>query len=320
MSKAIKTVASIALPIVGGIVGGPVGAAVGGAIGGAVGGGGIKGAAIGAIGGYASAGGLSGVGGAAGAGGSLIGKVAHTLPAGVSGPVSYGSGIVGALTGGGMRALATTASGIASDPSRLLMMAGNQIMGDSGADAAKKAAAIQAGAANKAIKAQNNAQARQEATMKPFVEQGTSAATQLNAIEADKAGYIQNNPLYTSLANDAQSRLFANQAAKGKLNSGGTKAALQEQLLNIGNGLYQQDVGNLQTRMGLGQNAAAGVGAGQLNTGANISNLTIGRGDSQAAGVMGVNNAQQSSYQNTINTLLALQNLNKVPQYSPANI
>lgn len=65
LKKLFKRVASIALPVVGGIVGGPIGAAAGGAAGGALGGGGLKGALIG--------GALSGIGsGLAGQTGTLF--------------------------------------------------------------------------------------------------------------------------------------------------------------------------------------------------------------------------------------------------------
>lgn len=109
MSKFLKKIAPIALPILGTMIApgvgtalgsslstaalGGIGGALGGAAGGAVSGGGLKGAALGAA--------LGGAGGYMSGGGSILGEAAHTLPAGVSGPVSQGSGILGALTRGG---------------------------------------------------------------------------------------------------------------------------------------------------------------------------------------------------------------------------
>ena len=93
MSKTVKTIAKIALPIALGFALGPAGfglmsagwaGATGGAIAGAVNGGGLKGAALGAATGYMTA----------GLGDKIVGTAAHTLPAGVSGPVTSGSGIM----------------------------------------------------------------------------------------------------------------------------------------------------------------------------------------------------------------------------------
>lgn len=296
MSKAIKTVARIALPIVGGIVGGPVGAAIGGAIGGAAGGGGIKGAILGGATGY--------LGAASGGAGSLIGTAAKTVPAGVYGPVSPGSGILGALTGGGARALTQGVTQAATDPSKLLLGIGNQLMSEQGAQTAEKAARTQAEGIQQGVAANT-------AAMQPYTQLGQTAVNQLNTIQADPAGYIQGNPLYQSLASDAERRLLANQAAKGKVGSGGTAAALQENLLNLGTGLINQDLNRYQQQAGMGQNAAANVGQMQA-TGAS------GAGAVQSAGQIGSYDAYKQGYQNQINTILALQGLQKTPVYSPS--
>lgn len=306
MSKAIKTIASIALPAIGNYIAPGIGGAIGGAIAGGISGGGLKGVALGALGGYAS-GSLSN---------GIIGEVAHTLPAGVSGPVSPGSGILGAVTGGGARALgasisnflpssipgATQAGGAAagavggiSDTGKYLMGIGNTIMTQDAAATAEKAAKIQAGSINNAI-----------ATQQPYQQLGTDAVNQINQIQADPGGYIQNNPFYASLADDAQRRLSAAQGSKGKFNSGGTIAALQDNLLQLGNGLVQQQVGTLQQQAGIGQNAAN-----------NVSNFQTQQGDVLAAGKMGASNAMTAGYQNQINTLLAMQGLGNTPTYQP---
>lgn len=162
-------------------------------------------------------------------------------------------------------------------------------------DAAKEAAQIQAGAVDKAI-----------ATQAPYNELGTNAAAQIQQIQKDPGGYVQNNPFYKSLADDAQQRLLANQASKGKVASGGTADALQTSLLNLGNGLVQQQVGTLQNQVNSGQTAAS-----------NTSGLQTDKGAVQGGGVVGSANALQTGYQNQIATLLALQNLSKAPSYQP---
>lgn len=99
MAKALKKVASVALPIIGTMIGGPVGGALGGAAGGAIGGGGLKGALIGgALGGLG--GGFSGMGPASTGIGFL-----DSLNSGITGALSpiksafssLGNSVTGAL-------------------------------------------------------------------------------------------------------------------------------------------------------------------------------------------------------------------------------
>lgn len=294
MSKSIKTVARIALPIVGGMVGGPIGAAIGGAIGGGLGGGGIKGAILGGATGYLGA----------AAGGSILGTAAGTpVSASVYGP-TQGTGLLGAVTGGGVRALTQGVTQAATDPSKLLLGIGNQLMSEQGAQTAEKAARTQAEGIQAGVAANT-------AAMQPYTQLGQTAVNQLNTIQADPAGYIQGNPLYQSLASDAERRLLANQAAKGKVGSGGTAAALQENLLNLGTGLINQDLNRYQQQAVAGQAAAANVGAAQ-NSGA------TGAAGVTAAGQIGGYTAIKDGYQNQINTILALQGLQKTPVYSPS--
>lgn len=298
MSKGIKKVASIALPIAATFVLGPAGlgvmsagmaGALGGAAGGLISGGGLRGAALGALTGYASS----------GLNNALIGSAAQAAPAagtaaaagakalGVSGATA-GSGILGAVTGGGMRALGAGVSSAASSAlnSAGIISAGNQIFAQGAADDAKKAAEIQAAAIDRAT-----------ATQQPYNQLGTAAAQQIQQIQADPAAYIQNNKFYQSLADDAQRRLLASEASKGKVASGGTAAALQDQMLQLGNGLVQQQVNSLQNQVNSGQNAAN-----------NVSGLQTDKGAVKASGVIGAGNALSTGYQNQLDSLLALRN------------
>lgn len=141
---------------------------------------------------------------------------------------------------------------------------------------------IGASNARKAAKAQR--QAAQEAinTTQPYNQFGMDAMKQISTIQADPGAYIKSNTLYKSMADDAERRLLANQAAKGKVGSGGTANALQEQLLNIGNNLVNQQINNLQNQVGTGQTAVGQIGGYLTN-----------QGDAKASGIMGANNAIQ---------------------------
>jgi hypothetical protein len=90
VSKAVKKIASIAAPIVGGMFGGPIGAAAGGALGGAIGGKGLKGALIGGLTGYAgnAIGSSLGSSLSKGIGGTAIGSLTSKN---AMGPFSFGN-------------------------------------------------------------------------------------------------------------------------------------------------------------------------------------------------------------------------------------
>lgn len=343
MSKVVKTIASVALPIIGTIVAPGIGTALGsaltattlGTIGGAVGGllgGGIGsdwnptatvlGGVTGGAGGYFSSGGtLAGLTGAAEAG-----TGAATGAAGAAGTAGAATGAASTapmtVVTNGLPSTATAASLSAAAPSAgtsalgsgimdsisnhlttsqivpALLGAGNQVTTQANVDAAKEAAGIQAASVDKAI-----------AQQQPYSEAGQAALAKIQGINADPAGYIKSSSLYSTLAADAERRLMASEAAKGRVGSGGTKAALQDRLLQIGNGLVQQDLNNLQTVANAGQTAAS-----------NTSNLLTQQGNAGAAGVIGASNAQTSGYQNQISTLLALQNLGRTQAYNPSPI
>lgn len=317
MSKTVKKVASIALPVIGTIVApgigtalgsslsgaalGAIGGAVGGGLGGAIGGGGLKGiatgAALGGVGGYIGSGGL----------GSVAGTPLATTAgnAALQGPTA-GTGVLGAITrtGIGSSLVSSIPSGLTS-PTSLALGLGNALTSINQANAAEDAA-------DKQIDFARQANAQQRADTATYRQFGEQAVQQINDIQADPAAYIRGNELYNSLAADAERRLLANQAAKGKVGSGGTAAALQEQLLNLGTGLVNNQVTQLQGQANLGANAAVG-------TGTNSANLLTQQGNAAAAGEIGQANALSNGYQNQINTLLALQSLNKTPVYQPVN-
>lgn len=341
MSKAISSIASVALPIVGTLIApgigtalgsslsagalGAIGGGLGGAAGGLVSGGGLKGAAVGgalgAAGGY-----VSGSGGFANAAQNLgLGTTGAIGPTISGAPLGAASGIAGALSSAG-GAVSGALGGASSYLLPAATIAGGVLQANAGKAAANTAANAQLASTKSAIDATTIAQTKQQAIEQPFVNAGTGALkqyTDLTSSPEAQANYIQNNPMYKSLADDAQRRLLANQAAQGKVGSGGTANALQTSLLNLGNGLIGDQLSRLQNTISTGANAASGVGSGLLQTGADTANLTTQGGNASAAGAIGGTNAQNSAYQNTIGTLLALQRLkgtSNAPTYAPQPI
>jgi hypothetical protein len=128
------------------------------------------------------------------------------------------------------------------------------------------------------------------------------------------------NPLLQAMQEDVTRRLMANQAARGKLGSGGTAEALQQRLVpqainfglqmdqlqrqgiqdrqNLGLGLEdlrQREVTNLFTSAQIGGNAAAQQGQAGLNVASNIGNLQQQAAGAQTFGALGqaANRGQQ---------------------------
>lgn len=104
---------------------------------------------------------------------------------------------------------------------------------------------------------------------------------------------LEATPGFQFSLSQGQQALERSQAARGGLLSGGALLESQRQGQGLASQLFQQRVGNLSNLAGLGQNAAAGsAGASQVagqqqaniagTTAANISDLTLARGQAQA--------------------------------------
>lgn len=326
----LKSIAGFALPILGtflapgigtalgstlsGAALGGIGGAIGGGLGGAVSGDGfgdvIKGAALGGAGGYLGSGGLK----------SIIGTAPGTsldVASGVAGAqgATQGSGILGSLGSVGKIAGNAIGSGSGGNPLLTLGNLGASIYSaNAGAEAAGNAAAQQSAAADRAIQAQQQALTQVRGDLQPFRDAGASAVGGLTELVNDpnaQASYIQNNPFYQSLADDAKNKLFANQAAEGKVGSGGTAEALQNSLLLLGRDLLNQNITQKQNLATLGSNAAAQTGTATQNAANNVGGLMTQQGNAQAAGTIGGYNATTGAINNAIGTQTALYGIDK---------
>jgi hypothetical protein len=159
---------------------------------------------------------------------------------------------------------------------------------------AKKAAKAQGDATEDATDFQREALAQTRSDLQPFRSAGEHALPGLNALvrgQETQKRFITENPFFDALADDAQKRIFNNQAAKGKVGSGGTAKALQNSLLLLGPQLVQQSIDNRFRLAQLGGNAAARQGSATLQTGNSIADLTTQGGNATAAGIIGRSNA-----------------------------
>lgn len=181
----------------------------------------------------------------------------------------------------------------------------------SAADAAEDAAAAKVGGQQNAIGTQNEFLDKSLKFLENFQLAGDTTITGLtdlvNNPEAQK-DFITDNAFFDSLADKASSTLFANQAAKGKVGSGGTAGALQDKIFQIGSQLLNQDIQNKLGLVGVGQNAANNAAGLTSSAGSNISNLKAGIGETQAAGILGASNAKINAL-NTTASAIALSDI-----------
>lgn len=171
----------------------------------------------------------------------------------------------------------------------------DNLTGASGASqAARDAAGIQSAAADKGIAFQKESRDLARADLEPYKKAGASALPGLQNLVNDpnaQKSFIQDNPFFKALTDQATNTLFNNQAAKGKVGSGGTAEALQKSILLLGNDLVNQSIGQKQGLASLGANAASGQAGITQNAGNSISDLYTQQGNAQAAGTVGAANA-----------------------------
>lgn len=166
--------------------------------------------------------------------------------------------------------------------------------GRQAASAARQAAGVQSRAAGEAITAQEEGRDIARADLAPFRQVGEEVLSGLSGLITDPSqqlSFIQDNPFFQALTDESTNRLFANQAARGKVGSGGTAEALQNSLLLLGTDLLNQNIGQRQNLANLGLSAAGGQANITQGAAANISNLITGRGNVEAAGIVGARNA-----------------------------
>ena len=186
---------------------------------------------------------------------------------------------------------------------------------------ANKAAGATQNSTNAAISAQESAQQKQQALNAPYANIGTGGAIQqyqnLLGIGGDPNNAqktLENTPGYKFTQQQGNQATVNQASAMGLGLSGNTLEGLSQFNAGLADQTYQNAVGNAQNAVTIGQNAAAGTGAGVLQTGSNIAGALINQGNTlaginvnEAAGLTkalsgGINQAT------TLNTLAGLTN------------
>ena len=159
------------------------------------------------------------------------------------------------------------------------------------------------GAANAMTDAQRAQYEQTRSDLMPYMDFGKQALGGLGALNnGDYSGFL-NSPDYQAALGQGLNAIDHRAAARGGLFGGGnTRDAIQ-----FGSGLASQYLGNYRNSLfqqaGMGQNAAAGVGAFGQNAANQIGNAQSGyfqqRGDNNAqfaAGLAGVGNGLLQNY------------------------
>lgn len=159
-----------------------------------------------------------------------------------------------------------------------------------GSDALKDAAKIQAKATREAVAAQTSAGERAEGYYQPYRAGGMTAWDKLmqiaglKGVDAQEAAYddFRESPGVAFRRDQGVQAIDRSQAARGKLLSGNTLIDLDR----FGQGLAEQSFGDykgdLRYLSDRGFDATGSSAGARLNTGANIANLTMEGGRTQA--------------------------------------
>lgn len=177
------------------------------------------------------------------------------------------------------------------DPITALVVGGTQVVGGMvQSRAASKAAGAQTQAAEMGIEEQRRQFDLVQQLLKPYVEAGTPALQQQQALiglqgtEAQQQAIsaLEGSPLFQAQVRQGEEALLQRASATGGLRGGNIQAALAQ----FRPQMLQQEIETQYGRLGgltsLGQQSAAGVGTAGMQTGARVAGLYGDIGAAQA--------------------------------------
>lgn len=176
----------------------------------------------------------------------------------------------------------------------------DKLLGGDARDAARRAAELQAGSATDAIGFQRETRDLAREDLQPFRQFG---ADQINPLlemltPQGQADFVNTNPLFEAALDSVNRATMNAQAARGKLGSGGTLQALQNNFLSTAMPFIGQQQNALFNAVNLGQSSASGQANTALNTGNFIADTMLQRGNALAAGRVGAQAARQEALNN----------------------
>lgn len=178
----------------------------------------------------------------------------------------------------------------------------------SAAQAAKDAAATQAGAAGQGIEEQRRQFDKLVELMTPYISAGTGALTQQQALiglggpEAQQqaiAGFEQ-SPLFQSITQQGENAILQRASATGGLRGGNVNLALSQFRPQALNALIEQQYGRLGGIAQIGQASAAGQGAQGMASASNIGNLLANQAAATAGGQIAGGNVGRQMFSDVL--------------------
>lgn len=181
---------------------------------------------------------------------------------------------------------------------------GSYLGGEAQKDASEAAAAAQVESARLGTEETRRQFDLMQKTLQPYVGAGETALTaQMNLVglggeEAQQAAItnISQSPLFQQQAQQGEEAILQQASATGGVRGGNIQGILAQYRPQM----LQQEIANQYGRLGgitgIGQASAAGVGAGALQTGANIANLQQQAGAAIAGGHLAQGQATAQQY------------------------
>ena len=209
----------------------------------------------------------------------------------------FGAGtLIGGGMGGSIGGSMDTISGALGD-----------ITGQTAADAARRAAAQQEAAGQRAITVAEDAQLRLEEQLAPFVNAlGIDLLPQIQGLYGPTAGQsITQDPALQALLDESQRRISAQQSAQGRPFAE-TDMLMQDAFLRTGSDLLSRQRSDLLSALGIGQASAAQTGASGVGTASSVGNLLTQIANAQAGGTIGAAQARAAGTGNILGTGLQL--------------
>ena len=160
--------------------------------------------------------------------------------------------------------------------------------------AAEEAAGAQRSASESAIAEQRRQQAEAERLLAPYMQAGTGALEQQQALlglagpEAQQAAIAQleQSPQFQAMLAQGESAILQNASATGGLRGGNTQAALAQFRPAMLSQLIQQQMAQLGGLAGMGQQGAMGAAGFGQQSAANIGNQFTAMGQAAAGSAM----------------------------------
>jgi len=147
-----------------------------------------------------------------------------------------------------------------------------------------------------AVAAQDRGLSAVRSDFQPFLDAGQVTIEGLERLVNDpetQRQFLLDNPFFDEIANQTERRLLANQAARGRVGTGGTQLELRNRLLEAGNQLLNTAINQRLAVVGVGQQAAGSIATAELNRANAVSAIeqTIGTSLADLVEQAGVNRA-----------------------------